>query len=426
MKKITKRITAAATAAVMAATVTAVSLTNASATKNPDDTYTPSPRVEAKTYRFAMPGCWQSDYWRQNENCAGIYWWTGADTPGSVFTHDWPGYKMTRVAEAGVENLYSSPVPADANQIIINNHIDGGMPGTEGFLQERFDAACQINDTQSVYYAFMESPYYTKDIWKYVWDKAADEVGRIIDWSDDETRMTQVEASQISDIYDELQAAVEDDDFVLDIPEFGQYAKNFYVEMENGDGIAQSFDNMVYVVNLDPNTMTISTTIVPEGKITYGGDWFFYYGNGEYGTWPTKELLKENTGIDFDEQGNVILPADSKYVIDNYGTVNQVKVSSDGKEQKLMVYGNFTGKYFEDKTAPEPPSVPTQPTTVAPTASPDATSATGATKGSSSNSSTNSANGSVATGDFSFAAVIFVVVVGALGVFYFSRKKYNK
>ena len=91
-----------------------------------------------------------------------------------------------------------------------------------------------------------------------------------------------------------------------------------------------------------------------------------------------------------------------------------------------MVYGNFTGKYFEDKTAPEAPSVPTQPTTVAPTASPDATSATGATKGSSSNSSTNSANGSVATGDFSFATVIFVVVVGALGVFYFSRKKYNK
>ena len=231
MKKITKRITAAATAAVMAVTVTAVSLTNASATKNPDDTYTPSRGVEAKTYRFAMPGCWQSDYWRQNENCAGIYWWTGADTPGSVFTHDWPGYKMTRVAEAGVENLYSSPVPADANQIIINNHIDGGMPGTEGFLQERFDAACQINDTQSVYYAFMESPYYTKDLWKYAWDKAADEVGRTIDWSDDETRMTSEEATQISDIYDELLEAVDDDDFVLDIPEFGNYAKNFYVEL---------------------------------------------------------------------------------------------------------------------------------------------------------------------------------------------------
>ena len=266
MKKITKRITAAATAAVMAVTVTAVSLTNASATKNPDDTYTPSPRVEAKTYRFAMPGCWQSDYWRQNENCAGIYWWTGADTPGEVYSHGWPGYKMSKAAEAGVDNLYSSPVPADANMIIINNHIDGGMPGQPNFLQERFDAACNTNDTQSIYYAFMESPYYTKDLWKYAWDKAADEVGRTIDWSDDETRMTSEEATQISDIYDELLEAVDDDDFVLDIPEFGNYAKNFYVETENGDGIAQSFDNMVYVVNLDPNTINISTTLIPEGK----------------------------------------------------------------------------------------------------------------------------------------------------------------
>ena len=356
MKKITKRLTAAAMAAVMAATVTAVSLTNASATKNPDDTYTQSRGVEAKAYRFAMPGCWQSDYWRQNENCAGIYWWTGADTPGTVYSHDWPGYKMSKVSEAGVDNLYSSPVPADAYMIIINNHIDGGMPGQPNFLQERFDAACNTNDTQSVYYAFMESPYYTKDLWKYVWDKAADEVGRTIDWSDDETRMTSEEATQISNIYDELQEAVEDDDFVLDIPEFGQYAKNFYVEMENGDGIAQSFDNMVYVVNLDPNTNVISTTITPEGKITYGGDWFFYYGNGEYGTWPTKELLAEHTGIIFDDNGNPVLPFGSDMVIDEYGTINRVVTTRDGIQQKLMVAGNFTGKYYSDIPTPDVPS----------------------------------------------------------------------
>ena len=363
MKKITKRITAAATAAVMAVTVTAVSLTNASATKNPDDTYTPSRGVEAKTYRFAMPGCWQSDYWRQNENCAGIYWWTGADTPGSVFTHDWPGYKMTRVAEAGVENLYSSPVPADANMIVINNHIDGGMPGQPNFLQERFDAACNTNDTQSVYYAFMESPYYTKDLWKYAWDKAADEVGRTIDWSDDETRMTSEEATQISDIYDELLEAVDDDDFVLDIPEFGNYAKNFYVETENGDGIAQSFDNMVYVVNLDPNTINISTTLIPEGKITYGGDWFFYYGNGEYGTWPTKELLEEHTGIFFDGNGNPVLREGSDMVVDDYGTINRVVTTRDGVQQKLMVAGNFSHDYYTNNpTVPEPTgSNPDQP-----------------------------------------------------------------
>ena len=359
MKKITKRITAAATAAVMAVTVTAVSLTNASATKNPDDTYTPSPRVEAKTYRFAMPGCWQSDYWRQNENCAGIYWWTGADTPGEVYSHDWPGYKMSKVSEAGVDNLYSSPVPADANQIIINNHIDGGMPGQPNFLQERFDAACQIKDTPAQYYAFMESPYYTKDLWKYVWDKAADEVGRTIDWSDDETRMTSEEASQFSDIYDELL----DREVELDIPEFGQYAGNFYVETENGDGIAQSFDNMVYVVNLDPNTINISTTLIPEGKITYGGDWFFYYGNGEYGTWPTKELLEEHTGITFDDYGNPVLPFGSDMVVDEYGTINRVVTTRDGIQQKLMVAGNFSHDcYTNNPTVPEPTgSNPDQP-----------------------------------------------------------------
>ena len=363
MKKFTKRLTAAAMAAVMATTVTTVGMTNASAIKNADDTYTPGSGVKAKTYNFAMPGCWQSDYWRQNENCAGIYWWTGADTPGSVFTHDWPGYKMTRVAEAGVENLYSSPVPADANQIIINNHIDGGMPGQPNFLQERFDAACNTNDTQSVYYAFMESPYYTKDLWKYAWDKAADEVGRTIDWSDDETRMTSEEATQISDIYDELLEAVDDDDFVLDIPEFGNYAKNFYVETENGDGIAQSFDNMVYVVNLDPNTINISTTLIPEGKITYGGDWFFYYGNGEYGTWPTKELLEEHTGIFFDGNGNPVLREGSDMVVDDYGTINRVVTTRDGVQQKLMVAGNFSHDYYTNNpTVPEPTgSNPDQP-----------------------------------------------------------------
>ena len=347
MKKITKRITAAATAAVMAVTVTAVSLTNASATKNPDDTYTPSQGVEAKTYRFAMPGCWQSDYWSWNENCAGIYWWTGHDTPGTVFSHDWPGYKMSKVSEAGVDNLYSSPVPADANMIIINNHIDGGMPRTEGFLQERYDGACQSIEIPAQYYAFMESPYYTKDLWKYVWDKAADEVGmERVYWSDDETQMTLKEATQISNIYDELL----DWEVELDIPEFGQYAKNFYVEMENGDGITQSFDNMVYVVNLDPNTMTISTTITPEGKITYGGDWFFYYGNGEYGTWPTKELLAEHTGIIFDGNGSPVLPEGSDMVIDEYGTINRVVTTRDGVRKKLMVAGNFSGKYSSDLT----------------------------------------------------------------------------
>ena len=415
-----KRILSVVLAGTLAAGVVAGSVVSASAIKNADDTYTPGSNVDAKTYMFAMPGAWMQDYWKTNENCAGIYWWTGSETPGSVFTHDWPGYKVNLVKEEGVQNLYSTPVPSDANQIIFSNHIDGGMPGTEGFIQERYDAACQIKDTPAQYYSFMESDFYSKDIWKYVIDKAAAAAGMDpIKWGDDDSDMSDEEAAQYNEIYEALVG----DETELNIPEFGRYAKNFFVEMENLDGICLQFDNMVYVCSFDPNFMEKSPV---SGKTGYGGDWFFYYGNGEFGMWPTKELLTEQTDISFDEQGNVVLPENSKLVIDDYGMVNQVKTNSDGTKVKLMVYGNFTGKYYTDKTVPEGPTDPSQPTTVAPTASPDATSATGATKGSSSNSSTNSANGSVATGDFSFAAVIFVVVVGALGVFYFSRKKYNK
>ena len=89
-----------------------------------------------------------------------------------------------------------------------------------------------------------------------------------------------------------------------------------------------------------------------------------------------------------------------------------------------MVYGNFTGLYYLNKETPKNPTSPTSATTVpAPATNP--TSATSATKGSGT-TTTNSANGSVATGDFSFAAVMFVIVAAACGTFYFTRKKYNK
>ncbi|MEF2884729.1 MAG: hypothetical protein U0P28_06055 [Ruminococcus sp.] len=208
----------------------------------------------------------------------------------------------------------------------------------------------------------------------------------------------------------------------FEIAEFGKYSKNFYIEMEQGDGIAQMFDNMVYVCNMDPNSMKISTTIVPEGMPTFSGDFFFYYGNGEYGTWPTKDLMLEKTGITVGEDGKPVAP--EGYLIDDYGNVAKMGPGADGKEAKLMVYGNFTGLYYENKETPEIPTSPTSATTVpAPATNP--TSATSATKGSGT-TTTNSANGSVATGDFSFAAVMFVIVAAACGTFYFTRKKYNK
>ena len=126
--------------------------------------------------------------------------------------------------------------------------------------------------------------------------------------------------------------------------------------------------------------------------------------------------------------GILPIPAVQGGAVENLIKAGAMDTLPGNRKQKLMVYGNVTGAYYEKKDAPI--ATPDEPTTTAPstkpTASPDPTSATGTTKGSSNNPSTNSGNGSVATGDFSFAAVLFVVVAGAAGVFYFTRKKYNK
>ena len=48
------------------------------------------------------------------------------------------------------------------------------------------------------------------------------------------------------------------------------------------DGL-ESFNNMVYVINFDE--CNCNDFVYPH---TFGGDWYFYYGNGEYGTTPEK------------------------------------------------------------------------------------------------------------------------------------------
>ena len=445
-----KRILSAVLAGTLAATVLAGSVISAGAIKKDDDSYDPG-SVESNTYLFAMPGGWESDYWKTNENRAGIYWWTGADVPKDNFTHEWPGYVVNRVTtEENVKNLYSTPVPKDTTMIIFNNHINGGMPSEPDFDQKKFDAAKQIVDTPSQYQIIGFDDYQSKDLWMYVWDKFAEQFDYTpIHWDKTTQEITKAEkammkgmfapAAKMKDeekrLYEEnmgedlpempVYVAIEEgelDPEEFEIAEFGKYSKNFYIEMEQGDGIAQMFDNMVYVCNMDPNSMKISTTIVPEGMPTFSGDFFFYYGNGEYGTWPTKDLMLEKTGITVGEDGKPVAP--EGYLIDDYGNVAKMGPGADGKEAKLMVYGNFTGLYYLNKETPKNPTVPTSATTVpAPATNP--TSATSATKGSST-TTTNSANGSVATGDFSFAAVMFVIVAAACGTFYFTRKKYNK
>ena len=161
-------------------------------------------------------------------------------------------------------------------------------------------------------------------------------------------------------------------------------------------------DNMIWVPDLTHTDTSVS------GKITYYGDWYFYYGDGTYGTYPTKEAAQEK------------------------GTVGDLSVS------------------VEPTTTPATnPTSSTDPTTVAPTTAPatsaatdpsasaiattptssnnDATSAVGAKASTADTAkSTTSDNGSVKTGAASLAVILLVVLSGAGSVVYFTRRRNSK
>ena len=197
-----KRILSAVLAGTLAATVLAGSVISAGAIKKDDDSYDPG-SVESNTYLFAMPGGWESDYWKTNENRAGIYWWTGADVPKDNFTHEWPGYVVNRVTtEENVKNLYSTPVPKDTTMIIFNNHINGGMPSEPDFDQKKFDAAKQIVDTPSQYQIIGFDDYQSKDLWMYVWDKFAEQFDYTpIHWDKTTQEITKAEKAMMKGMF---------------------------------------------------------------------------------------------------------------------------------------------------------------------------------------------------------------------------------
>lgn len=54
-----------------------------------------------------------------------------------------------------------------------------------------------------------------------------------------------------------------------------------------------NFDNMIYVITSEPE---YSFCCFPEIPYVLCGEWYFYYGNGKYGTEPTLEMALENGG----------------------------------------------------------------------------------------------------------------------------------
>ena len=231
-----KKLTSIFLAVLLAFSMTAVAFENVSAAIDENGCYVPSENVEdTNRYYFAMPNEW----YNSNTDTAGVYWWNGTDAcnavDGSGGKVRWPGYKAQR---SGINNVYYIDCPKDVPTIVWNNYINGG---TDTDAPVYLDAK-QAKDAGVEYYSDGNS-----DLYDYDW-------------------------------FAEMEESFNGDKAAL-----GDFADNFFIEEEYGFGFSFNFDNMIYVVDLDKTSETF------EGKKIYFGDWYFYYGNGEYGIYPTKE-----------------------------------------------------------------------------------------------------------------------------------------
>ena len=149
---------------------------------------------------------------------------------------------------------------------------------------------------------------------------------------------------------------------------------------------------MVFVVNFDPSKMAVSPV---SGKVGFDGDFYFYYGGGEYGSWPTKELneeMKAKLGEDKVVSGNF---TDDKYL---NSSIDDIEIPTTAET--------------------------TAPATTVPSPSQDATSSTSSTA--SGSTTANNSNGAVATGQVSMIVILLVVIAAGIGVVVFTRKKTEK
>lgn len=393
-------------------------------------TYTPTAGVETKHLMFAMPGAWQNDTWKADPNgsAAGLYWWTGYDTPDNKFGHGWPGYKAEKVSDGSVTNLFAMDVPVYGNgekgngmQIIWNNYLDGGTE-TDTTKNPFYKDAQQSADSPAQYYARADvHPTYYDYVLRYAYVENFKKIGVAgvselsLTADDFWVELNKLAAAHSGEDWDKLSAEEKTfqvdniiDEEELDFSMFGTYATNFFNEDlvgdeiypnedSNGFGMGFTFDNMVYVIELDGSKMTKSPL---SGKLGMKGDWYFYYGNGEYGTWPTKELNTQMKEVFADGvvSGNFADPA-GEYLTK---TIDALE------------------KEYDEAHKDDPTTVPAS--TVG-TASTDASSSTSS---STTGSATNTSNSAVATGQTSVFVIALIVLVAGIGIVVFTRKRAQK
>lgn len=200
-------------------------------------------KVETNTYYFYVPESWKNeynDYYNYNPEtktfdgqggyfAAGLYWWEGPYKPKDNLgdlENEWPGYAVTETDE-GQPNIFKAEVPKEAGKIIWNNLVDGGMDPEKPY----YSAAWQTQDILNDYYLDGKDGYGFYPTWPRVYN--------------------------------------EDGTVKVD---------------EDGEEVREGFDGMIFVSN--PKD-TVENPV--SHRKTFKGAWLYYYGNGEYGIYKTRE-----------------------------------------------------------------------------------------------------------------------------------------
>lgn len=235
-----------------------------------------------------------------------------------------------RVEEDGVQNLFSTRIPAygngsskNANMMFWDNYLD---PGIESNPSENpyYAAAALTDNVRCSFISREDGEERFEPLFRYTYQKQAQLCGlsgaaalnRSAEtfWEDINRLAAGAMGESWSSLSDgnkkkQIDAFFDEHNELLDFSEYGsRYSGNFFnedfadeiypKESPDGFGISFTYDNMVYVVDLDA---PVSENPI-NGHALCKGDFYFYYGGGQYGVMPTKAL---NTALGC-EQGSFV------------------------------------------------------------------------------------------------------------------------
>ena len=247
MKKF-KKLTSLFLALTLVILMAALSVGNSSAAVDENGCYVPEEGESTNRYYFAMPNNWRNKF----TDTAGVFFVPTAETCGFVEGKEpisWPGYKAYFDGyKSYAYSIYYVDCPTDIEFIVWNNYIKSGATD---------DTAMSDAEKQS--------------------DGVNTEFCSLYDY----------------DIYDAEWFAEMEESYNGDKKALGSYADNFFYDEEYGSGFSFNFDNMIYVVPQNADSENSSVT----GIETYKGNWYFFYGEDEYGTYPTREESEKNNTL---------------------------------------------------------------------------------------------------------------------------------